>query len=268
MDIDQMMYDSLKYPLSSWGKVATLGAIMFLMIIIMGMGIGAAIFVNNMIVTAVILVLEAVIGLLAVSLYYGYLFKVLKSSLKGKDKLPKFKNFPKMMVNGLKVLVVNLAYGLVLALILGIFIGIMLLIGFLGGGWDSTSYMYAANASATTSFLMFWLYYVVYYIFLTVNMLLSILFSLVISIAIANMASQGKFGAAFDISEIREKLESIRWGKAIVWVFAINIITTVIMLLGLISVMLVVGFILLPLLIIPYLSIFEYRAIALLYKSA
>jgi hypothetical protein len=87
--------------------------------------------------------------------------------------------------------------------------------------------------------------------------------------AIANMAYyDGELGAAFRFSEILEHISRIGWGKYIVTLIVISIIGGIGYLIGWLTMFILIGFILLPLVIMPYIMMFMYRAIALIFASS
>ena len=87
--------------------------------------------------------------------------------------------------------------------------------------------------------------------------------------AIANMAYyDGDLGAAFRFSEILEHISRIGWGKYIITLIVIWIIAGIGYAIGSLTMIILIGFILLPLVIMPYILMFMYRAIALMVASS
>ena len=84
---------------------------------------------------------------------------------------------------------------------------------------------------------------------------------------VSNMAYQDNMGSAFAISEIRERISSIRWGKAIIWVIATYFVTIIAVLVSYVLGLLLVGIILVPIIIMPFMIIFLARSTGLLYLN-
>lgn len=95
MDIGEIISDSVKYPISDWKKLLTLG-ILFLLSFL----------------------------LIPAFLAIGYAFRALKATIAGFDELPEFDEWGEMFIDGVKVFVVTIAY-MIIPLII-IFAGIFL----------------------------------------------------------------------------------------------------------------------------------------------
>ncbi|MCE7699355.1 MAG: DUF4013 domain-containing protein [Methanobacterium paludis] len=89
MDIGEIVSDSIRYPSSDWTKVIILGIL----------------FIISFLIIPIFLAL-------------GYIFKVLKASLAGLEELPEFNEWIDMLVDGIKVFVVYIAYFLPAILIM------------------------------------------------------------------------------------------------------------------------------------------------------
>ncbi|MBC7318731.1 DUF4013 domain-containing protein [Candidatus Bipolaricaulota bacterium] len=96
MDIGEIISDSVKYPISDWKKLLTLG-ILFLLSFL----------------------------LIPVFLAIGYAFRALKATIAGFDELPEFDEWGEMFIDGVKVFVVTIAYMIIPLIIIfaGIFTG-------------------------------------------------------------------------------------------------------------------------------------------------
>lgn len=267
MDVDQIIYKSLKYPASDWGKVLTLGAFIILPFLILFGALMLTGFINNVVITVVLVILGIIILILALIAIYGYLFRVIKASLADLNDLPNFDDWGEMIVDGLKVAVVNIIYSIIFGLLMLIPLGIMIVaIIFLGAP------LYTASTfTDLTSFFGagfgFWVFYLLYFIVYLIMLLLMALAAILVPLAIANMAYRDDFGAAFNFSQLKEKIQSIRWGKAVVWVVATYFVFTIATMVSMITGLLLIGIILVPLLIIPFLAIYYARSIALLYLN-
>jgi hypothetical protein len=112
-----------------------------------------------------------------------------------------------------------------------------------------------------------WLLYIVVFIVYLLILFLGLLYLIVLPLAIAHMAARDDFGAAFSFGELRSKIESIRWGKAIIWVLANYFVYLVAIMVSFILGLLLVGIIIVPLIVIPFLGLYFARSTALLYVN-
>lgn len=196
-----------------------------------------------------ILVIASVL-IVPIFLVYGYVFRIMKASIAGLDELPEFDELGEMFVDGLKIFVVALVYAIpiwIISAILGAITGT-------GMGTPTTSLdptmIWGALASST------------------VFIVVALIIGLVEIMAILNMAYyDGEIGAAFRFNELLDRITQIGWGKYIVTYIVIAVIAFIGFLIGLITMFVLIGFILLPLIIVPYLAMFSSRAMALLFTS-
>lgn len=226
MDIGYLTSDAAKYPLNDWKKVIILG-ILFL--------------ISFLIVPAF--------------LTMGYLFRVLKWSIAGVDELPDFDEWGEMFIDGLKFLVVQLAYFIVPFFI--IFAGIWTSIGSL------LSIQNTGDAIAPTAVfsLMGGLF--------ILGLILAVIFGALFTIALANMAYyDGEIGAAFKFREILDIMAAIGWVDFIIWYIMMILIGAglgfVAAIIGLIPIL---GWVLIILIIYPYLYLLYAKALGLLFVS-
>jgi Protein of unknown function (DUF4013) len=196
------------------------------------------------------IIMIASILIVPIFLFYGYIFRIIKATLAGIDELPDFDEIGEMFVDGIKVFVVAIIYAIPVIII-------SLIIGAITG--SSTSTAVSLNPTMVWA-LMFG--YIVYII-------VAIIIGLIEVIAIANMAYyDGDLGAAFRFSEILDHIARIGWGKYIATYIVIAIIAFIGFLIGLLTFLIIIGIILLPLIIAPYIAMFGSRAIALLFIEA
>ncbi len=183
-------------------------------------------------------------------LVYGYLFRVIKATLAGLDELPEFDEIGEMFVDGLKIFVVGIVYAIPVAIISWI-VGLIT-----GTGMGTTT---AGLGPAMIG------------AFMASNMILiivAIIIGLVEVVAIVNMAYyNGDLGAAFRFSEILDRIAQIGWGKYIVTYIVIAILSFIGFLIGVLTMFVLIGFILLPLVIAPYITMFGSRAISILFAE-
>ncbi|OPX59770.1 MAG: hypothetical protein A4E25_00962 [Methanobacterium sp. PtaB.Bin024] len=198
-------------------------------------------------------IMIASILIVPIFLVYGYIFRIIKATLAGINELPDFDEIGDMFVDGLKIFVVAIVYAIpvwIITLVLNMIIGASV---------DVTTTTTALDAA------MFWG-------IIASNLVLgivAIIIGLIEIIAIANMAyNDGEIGAAFRFSEIMDIIATIGWGKYIATYIVIIIIAAIGVLIGMLTMFILIGFILLPLVIAPYIAMFGSRAIGLLVVSS
>lgn len=266
MDVDQIINDSLGYARSEWGKVATLGAIVIVPFILIILFFFLGVLTNNPAVIIIFSIIGILLWIIAAIFIYGYLFRIIKATIAGINDLPNFDDWEEMIMDGLKVIAVNIVYGILFGIIVAIPIVILVLIfGFLGSLFSP--YAVTSPISTWGSGIIFWIMYLVIFIIYLLMIGLMLLYMILVPLGIANMASSGKIGSAFNFTEIRNKIESIRWGKAIIWAIAINFVITIAVLVSYILGLLLIGIILIPILVIPFMGIFFARSVGLLYLN-
>jgi len=196
------------------------------------------------------IIIIASILVLPMFLVYGYILRIIKATIAGIDELPDFDGIGEMFVDGIKMFLVAIIYAIPVGII-----------GFLMGVITGHTSYNTINLDPAMLFA-FILGYIVYII-------VAMVIGLIEVIAIANMAYyDGDLGAAFRFNEILDHIARIGWGKYIATYIVIAIVGIIGFVIGALTLIILIGMILLPLLIIPYLTIFESRAIALLFKEA
>jgi len=194
-------------------------------------------------------IMIASILIVPIFLVYGYIFRIIKATLAGMDELPEFDEIGDMFVDGLKIFVVAIVYAIPVAIISWLF---NLVLG---------SAFYSAATVTSLSAGMFWALMAGNIVFI----IIAIIVGLIEIMAIANMAYyDGELGAAFRFSEILNLIASIGWGKYIVTYIVIVLLAMVGVFIGMLTMFILIGIILLPLVIMPYIAMFASRAIALL----
>ena len=192
----------------------------------------------------------ACILVIPIFLVYGYVFRIIKATLAGMDELPEFDEIGEMFIDGLKIFVVGIVYAIpvwIIAAIIGLITGE-------GAGTTSTALDPTMVWAILGSNIIF--------------IIVALIVGLVEIMAIVNMAYyNGELGAAFRFSEILDKIAQIGWGKYIVTYIVIAVIGCIAFLIGMLTMIILIGFLLLPLVILPYIAMFSSRAIALLYAS-
>lgn len=184
-------------------------------------------------------------------LLLGYMFRIIKATLAGIDELPEFDEIGEMFVDGLKVFVVGFIYAIPVWILSAI-------VGLLTGG----------NTAATAAGLGTG-YALAFILGNIVTFIIAVIIGLIELMAIANMAyNDGDLGTAFRFSEILDIISTIGWGKYIITYIVIVILAAIGVIIGALTMIILIGFILLPLIILPYVIMFEARGIALLFTEA
>ena len=219
MDIGYIANDSIKYPSSDWKKMIILGIIMIIPIV-------------------------NFIG-------WGYLLRIVKATFAGIDEQPDFDEIGELFIDGLKILVVNIAYMIIPFIV--IFAGIYGSILAYGNLFTNPYTAFGLIGGIAL-----------------IGILLLIIFGIFEIIAIANMALyDGELGAAFRFSEILERISMIGWVNYIIWLivmFVIGVVGGIIAsILGIIP---YIGMIIAFLTVYPYLYMIYARSLALLFASS
>jgi hypothetical protein len=263
MQIGQILKDSLKYPLSDWKKFLILG-----IIIIFSSISGTAVLLGTTNTFSIyILVL---VGIMIGFLVNGYLFKILKFSLIGKIRLPEFKDWNDLFINGIKLNIIGIFYIIPAILIVlvfnaGSFVSIL---GSTGTVQFSVSSIISNVGVQAIKYVGDGTWAIIVILYMAVIYPISL-------IAIANMAeNDNRLSAAFKFREIFNKIAKIGWGRLVEWYIVIGIVYYVInMVMGLIVLLIfsfhtsVIGTVIFSLIVTPYLSMYFYRALALVYTT-
>lgn len=230
MNIKGIAQDSLKYSFSNWKRLLILGIFILINTVnytFQALGIG-------MLSLFDLGIFSLIFGVLA----YGYGIRVLKSSLAGFEDLPEFNAVFNMIIDGIMVIIVGIAYTIPLILILG-----LALVGL-------------------------WIFNIISVLYLIVAFPIFLM-------SLANMAFyDSNLGAAFKFREIFNKISSIGWSKFII-LYIVTIIISLILIFagGLIEAIFtlisfkIIGVLLIQLILIPYIIIYVFRSIALFYLS-
>ncbi len=217
MDVGEIISDALRYPSSNWKKIIILGVILIIPIV-------------------------DFIGL-------GYFLRIIKSTLAGYDDLPEFDDLGDLFLDGLKVLVVSIAYLIIPLIVLSV--GLVGSTALVNGA--ITNPLALAGLGVTS----------------IIGGILFIIFGLFEIIAIANMALYDELGAAFKFSEILERISKIGWGNYIIWYIVMIIIGIIFGIIsGILQIIPVIGLIIAVILIYSYFSMFGGRSIALIFASS
>lgn len=241
MDIWEIVKDSLKYPLSNWKSYLILGII----VVFANLYVDIRVFSQNNELIMILWIMGAIIGIFT----YGYMFKIIRSSLDNVNVLPEFNGLVKIFTNGFKALIVGIIY-LIPVFLLG-----------LGGLFFGLIRIQAHYPYYMVPGILFW-----------IIALYAIVIIPVIAVAITNMAhNESKLRSAFRFREILEKISAIGWGNLIKWYMVIGILYWII---G--AIILVIYYLLSwinpffagiieSLILVPYRYIFAARSVGLIY---
>lgn len=235
MDIGDVVSDSLRYPSTDLKKVVILGILFLISFLIV-----------------------------PIFLAFGYMFRALKASLAGVEELPDFEEWGLMLIDGIKLFIVQLIY-----MLPAIIIGILSIISLWSSLWSLT-YTAQVSGSTLTPDMIFGILGG----FALLGLIIAGIYSLVIypimAVAIGNMAYyDGELGAAFRFGEIISTVSQIGWVDLIIWYIVMLIIGFVIAFVAsILTIIPIIGWLILVFLIYPYIYLFYARAISWLYASA
>lgn len=158
--------------------------------------------------------------------HYGYLVQVLRETVSGREEPPHFEDWGELIVNGIKMLVISIIYGIVP---FAIAFGILLFGGILGGaaGGDTGGGIIAGFG--LLGILVFFL--------------ASVVLLYVLPAALTNFAVEDEFGAAFDFDTIGTVLTSSEY--VIAWLLPI-VVYLIVYVINLVLLITVIGILLIP----------------------
>ena len=245
MNIEEIVKDSLKYPLSNWKSYLILGII----VVFANLYSDIMEFTQDNGLILILWVIGAIMGIFAL----GYMLKIIKSSFLDVNILPEFNNIVKIFIDGFKAVIVSIVYLIpIIVVILGTLFSGLLKIQAVSGG--------SFSISGNPIILIIFLYMIV--------------IIPAVALAIANMTyNESKLRSAFKFSEIFEKISAIGRGKLIKWYIVTGILYWII---GAIMLLIYYLFswinpffagITQSLILVPYTYIFVARSVALVYMS-
>lgn len=183
-------------------------------------------------------------------LVLGYFFKVIKSS-NDSSELPDFNEWITMFIDGLKVFTVLFIYSILPAILIlmGMWVALLPMLTVPGEGSLLNPHTSISLVSGIA----------------LIGILLQIMISFIIPIALVNMAFKNDLSAAFRLKEVYVKIKEIGGVDYLIWYVIMLII---IGLLSYISFILIfpffIGLIIVPLIVLPYLTIFLARSTTLI----
>lgn len=131
---------------------------------------------------------------------YGYSLRVIKSTILGFDELPNFDDSGNLIADGLKLIAVNIIYNIPMYVVSFVFIMVAM------GKSDLSFTSYSSQAIIAI---------VVFFI------------SIVLVPAVANMAYEDKFRAAFDIKRVFKLIKNIGWIRYLSYLILYSVIVQI-----------------------------------------
>jgi len=250
MNITEIFKDSFNYATKDWVKILILGLFVIGIVILAFLTTVTAIF-REVFLSVFVVIITVLYVILVALIYNGYSLSIIKDTISGSDAdLPEFDWFTNL-IDGLKVLLVNIVYmivpfivGVVLVLIMGV----------------SFTQLTSSNAAILTSSMF------VVNIIITI---LAILFTLLAMIATARLAETGELSSIIEFEKIFETISNIGWGNYIVWFIIFYILIMLITFVtALINFIPLIGTIIFVLIVPGFLNIFKSRAIGLIYNES
>jgi len=253
MDVANLFGDALKYPTQDFNKVLILGLLSVIGVIpIFILAILPLIFPTVGVIGAsltLIVIVTILLGALLSLIYSGYGLNIIKNTLALDSRPPEF-DWGLILIDGLKVWVLGIIYSLIPAILYGVFFLLMM------GSFT------AAN-SANVGAIM-----IGNFIFLAILGIVSVIFELLYIVAIGKFAETDDLGAAANMIDVFHKIGEIGWGNFILWLIVIWIIFMVISVVVGILAFTVIGILIVGLLGLPYIMMFTFRALGLLYNES
>ncbi len=164
--------------------------------------------IGRLVIGGILLFLSFLI--VPVFIFYGYLVRVLESTIEGDSEPPEWDDWGGLVVDGLKATVVGLVYGLIpTVVIVGIgagLIGIGSAAGNDGGGL-------LAGFGLATILLLIPVLFLVYYL---------------VPAALSNMAVEGRLGAAFDVGMLKRVVLTSDYFVAVLMPIVVGVVINVV----------------------------------------
>jgi hypothetical protein len=178
----------------------------------------------------------------------GYALRVTRKTIQGDSKMPEYDEWAGMVLDGLKVIVTTIVY---------YFIPTILVI--LGAG---QFYLMAYVYGVLNLTLINWLP-------LIIGVLLFIPVIMFYMMALSNIAYHNRLGAAFNMGEIIQRIETVGYGRFILWWVATMIVSAIFASAGSLIEMgsSIVGFFVVPILINSFITLFQARSMGLIYSE-
>ncbi len=280
MNVSDLFKDSFNYATKDWSKILILGAFI-IGIFILTVITGASVVFKQYVVTAAFFVITLICLLIVGLVYNGYSLGIIRDTISNKNvtevinesdnSLPEF-DWSNNIMDGLKVLVLSIAYmlipaiiGIILAFALGVFSDIHLL------NQSLNIYNQTTGAQIPTSVTGAFLVQTQTAMFFVnvITTILSVLFTLIAIVAMGRLAETNKLSSIIEFGEIFETISNIGWGNYIVWFILFYVLLIVIAAISALVIFIpILGFIIYFLIIPGFLTVFGARAIGLIYNES
>jgi hypothetical protein len=264
MNITEIFSDSFRYPLKDWKKLLILGVLWCLNGVIY-----AVASINGLTTTSlpdITTIILAIVTLIITFIISGFSLDVTRKTIEDSDnEIPEF-NLLSNLVDGLKATILKIVYYLI-----PVIITIILTFGF--GIYESllkVSAEYSLHNTITPAAQAIITPVAINILILVfVALILFIIFSLLSSIATAILAETSSLSKALNFVNAFKKIGQIGWGVYIAWFIVFIICSVIIAFIGsIISLIPVIGVIIYILIFMSYISIFDARALGLIYNRS
>ncbi len=267
MNLREIIMDAIKYPISDTRKFL----IFCVLIIIMSLStILPSYGVKNDTLSLILTLVTLIVSFIVL----GYSVEVIKGGTEGDDTLPDF-DYVKQFVIGIKAFILDIIYFIIPAVIViivasasGLFTSFTEIVyasidAISNGASNSTMIMAAIPQSAIATFTN------ALAITLIVAIILFVIFSLMAVTALVRFAKSGSGIEGLRFKEILKDMSKIGFVKIIVTLIVIYIIAAaLVVVIGLIGLIPYIGVFIGIFVGVPFIMLFLYRAIGLLYTDA
>jgi hypothetical protein len=272
MEVTGIFKDSLNYPTKDWGKLAILGSLMILLAGLIFITVFSAI-MRNFQLAIVLGVMALISGIITQLIYNGYGLAITKDAIENRQSIDNISSFPSFnlgenLVDGIKVFVLGIVYMIIPTLITVIFAYAIGLFNYdiINQYVAIFNGSYMSNPAAIESITKF---SNLFQIVNVVNIILTLIFTFFLMIARARLAETSRLSSIFEIKEVFDTISKIGWGNYIIWYVLLMVIAYVIVLVGgLIAIIPIIGIIIFCLFVMPFVIVFEARALGLIYNES
>lgn len=264
MEFGEIFSDALKYPISDYKKLLTLGLVFLISSL---PSVFATIGLRNGSINMSWTIVSFAITLLT----WGYGLSVVRESITLNDEIPDF-DWVKNFVDGIKRFLVMFIYFLIPTIVVFV-LGILSIASF--GSFISDSTLAAVQSASTPEVAIaaipseaWGALGIGLVITLLVGIILYLIFALFETVAACRLAKYDSFGEAFAVGQIWQEIKQIGILRLIAFLIVLGIVGFIItLLIGLISIIPFVGPILGALFGSSFLALFGSRAMGLLYSD-
>jgi hypothetical protein len=179
-------------------------------------------------------------------LIMGYIMEIYR----GKSPAPEFEDWVKLFIDGIKLFIVQIIYGIPVFIVMAIFLGGSFAL--MASGSD------AAVAAGAGSMLLG----------ILITIVVAFIIGLIAAFGFIRFARTDSFGEAFNISAILAHIGAVGWGSYIIALIVLWIAVMVIgFVLGILMIIPLIGW-LIAFFLYPVIAIFTARYMTLIYESA